>query len=115
MGSDDTINGISCKLVLFAVLHRVRSLLLNISKNIMKHKRDLDAGSFYGSCTGIKSFRKHKSTVEQKFSLLIGNIGGRLVKQFFFYCPCLFTIHEKDNCIAVFWTGRSHSLGSCHF
>ena len=31
------------------------------------------------------------------------------------YCPCLSSIHEKANCIAIFWTERPHSLGSCHF
>ena len=29
--------------------------------------------------------------------------------------PYLSSIHEKANCIAIFWTGRTHSLGSCHF
>ena len=31
------------------------------------------------------------------------------------YCSYLSSIHEKANCIAIFWTGRPHSLGSCHF
>ena len=36
---------------------------------------------------------------------------------FVFFCICSFlsSIHEKANCIAIFWTGRPHSLGSCHF
>ena len=29
-----------------------------------------------------------------------------------FYCPYLYSIHEKANYIAIFWTGRPHSLGS---
>ena len=33
----------------------------------------------------------------------------------YWYCPYLSPIHEKANCIAIFWTGRPHSLGSCHF
>ena len=35
----------------------------------------------------------------------------------FVFCICsyLSSIHEKANCIAIFWTGRPHSLGSCHF
>ena len=33
----------------------------------------------------------------------------------FLYCPSLFSIHEKVNRIAIFWTGRPHSLKSCHF
>ena len=33
----------------------------------------------------------------------------------FLYLPYLFSIHEKANCIAMFWTERPHSLGSCHF
>ena len=35
----------------------------------------------------------------------------------FFYInlPYLSFIHEKANCIAIFWTGGPHSLGSCHF
>ena len=32
-----------------------------------------------------------------------------------FYLPYLSSIHEKANCIAIFWTGRPHSLGSYHF
>ena len=31
------------------------------------------------------------------------------------YCSYLSSIHEKANCIAIFWTGHPHSLGSCHF
>ena len=34
---------------------------------------------------------------------------------FFVFCSFLSSIHEKANCIAIFWTGRPHSLGSCHF
>ena len=30
-------------------------------------------------------------------------------------CSYLSSIHEKANCIAIFWTGRPHSLGSCFF
>ena len=33
----------------------------------------------------------------------------------FFYLPYLSSIDEKANCISIFWTGRPHSLGSCHF
>ena len=32
-----------------------------------------------------------------------------------FFLPCLSSIHEKANCIAIFWIGRPHSLVSCHF
>ena len=31
------------------------------------------------------------------------------------YYPCLSSIHEKANCIAIFWMRRPQSLGSCHF
>ena len=34
---------------------------------------------------------------------------------FLFYLPFLSSIHEKANCIAILWTGRPHSLGSCLF
>ena len=34
---------------------------------------------------------------------------------FVFYLPYLSSIYEKANCIALFWTGRPHSLGSHHF
>ena len=34
---------------------------------------------------------------------------------FLFYLPFLSTVHEKANCIAILWTGRPHSLGSCLF
>ena len=33
----------------------------------------------------------------------------------FFSLPYLSSIHEKSNFIAIFWTGRPHLLGSCHF
>ena len=35
----------------------------------------------------------------------------------FFFCICsyLSSIHEKANCIAIFWTGRPHSLGVAIF
>ena len=36
-------------------------------------------------------------------------------KCFFLYCSYLSSIHEKANCIAIFWTGSPHSLGSRHF
>ena len=39
----------------------------------------------------------------------------RQVYLFLFYLQYLFSIHEKANCIAIFWTGRPHSLGSCYF
>ena len=38
-----------------------------------------------------------------------------LFGKIFFYLPYLFSIHEKANCIAVFWTERPQSLGCCHF
>ena len=34
---------------------------------------------------------------------------------FFYDLPFLSSIHEKANCIAMFWTVSPHSLGSCHF
>ena len=34
---------------------------------------------------------------------------------FFFYLRYLSSIHKKANCIAIFWTRRPHSLGSCLF
>ena len=34
--------------------------------------------------------------------------------EFFVLLPYLSSTHEKANCIAVFWTERPHSLGSCH-
>ena len=37
------------------------------------------------------------------------------VQFFSFYLPYLSSIHEKANCIAVFWTVCPHSLGSCYF
>ena len=41
--------------------------------------------------------------------------GSNLYLFFKFYLPYLSCIHEKANCIAMFWTGRPHSLGSCQF
>ena len=40
-------------------------------------------------------------------------ISNKLV--FFLYCPYSSSIHEKANCIAIFWTGGPHSIGSCIF
>ena len=39
------------------------------------------------------------------------------VSENFCICICSFlsSIHEKANCIAIFWTVSPHSLGSCHF
>ena len=34
---------------------------------------------------------------------------------FLLRCLCLSSIHEKANCITIFWTRRPPSLGSCHF
>ena len=34
---------------------------------------------------------------------------------FFFNLLYLFSIHEKENCIAIFWTGHPHSLENYHF
>ena len=34
---------------------------------------------------------------------------------YYYYLPFLSSIHEKANCIAIFWTGSPHSLGSCLF
>ena len=33
----------------------------------------------------------------------------------FFYLPYLSSIHEKANCVAIFWTGSPHSLGRYYF
>ena len=38
-----------------------------------------------------------------------------LLYYFYFYLPYLSSILEKVNCVAIFWTGRPHSLGGCHF
>ena len=46
--------------------------------------------------------------------LLSKNWKLELSNQPFFYLPYLTLIHEKANCIAMFLTGRTHSLGSCH-
>ena len=32
-----------------------------------------------------------------------------------YFLSYLSSIHEKANCIAIFWTRRRHSFGSCHF
>ena len=37
------------------------------------------------------------------------------LKRFFFYLPYLSSIHEKANCIVMFWTVCPHSLESCYF
>ena len=35
-------------------------------------------------------------------------------EKFFLCCTCLSSIHEKVNCITVFWSERPHSLDTCH-
>ena len=41
---------------------------------------------------------------------------GKTFFNFDFFCfPYLSSIHKKANCIAIFWTERPHSLGSCRF
>ena len=43
------------------------------------------------------------------FSVGYPNLAGN------FFLPYLSSIHEKANTIAIFWTRRPHSLGSCYF
>ena len=43
------------------------------------------------------------------------NNGNQFVFVFVLFIRYLSSIHEKANCIAIFWTGSPHSLGSCHF
>ena len=47
--------------------------------------------------------------------LLFEVFSFRFFLYFFCICSYLSSIHEKANCIAIFWTRRPHSLGSCHF
>ena len=62
-------------------------------------------------------------SAEDKLFLNLPHYAADIIKQnqklggeyFCFYCSCLFSIHEKANCIAVFWTGCPHSLVSYHF
>ena len=42
-------------------------------------------------------------------------LGAQNVFFIFFCLPYLSSIHEKANCIAIFWTVSPHLLGSCHF
>ena len=42
-------------------------------------------------------------------------IGNMRFLYLYLYCSYLFSIYEKANCIAMFWTGSTHLLGSCHF
>ena len=46
-----------------------------------------------------------------------GDESTESAKMLFCICICsyLSSIHEKANCIAIFWTGRPHPLGICHF
>ena len=51
-----------------------------------------------------RSKKRGEASLQRKFFYL-----------FLFYLPYLFSICEKENSIAMFWTARPHSLGSCHF
>ena len=57
----------------------------------------------------VKDSFSKESTSLARFSLSLLN------GAFFFYYPCLLSIQEKANCIAVFATRYPHSLGSYHF
>ena len=48
-------------------------------------------------------------------SLAYNTACSAIVCLYCLYCSYLFSIHEKANCIAIFWTVSPHSLGSCHF
>ena len=62
--------------------------------------------------TMVRNQIKIGATKSQWFSLKsLSRTGARIVV---LYCSYLSSIHEKANCIAIFWTGRPHSLGSCH-
>ena len=49
------------------------------------------------------------------FSQFVSEVATLHQSIFFSICSYLSSIHEKANCIAIFWTGRPHSFGSCHF
>ena len=59
--------------------------------------------NFAGSNIGNKSLCGAPATFLPSFFCIL------------YCCSYLSSIHEKANCIALFWTGRPHSLGSCHF
>ena len=50
-----------------------------------------------------------------RFIVVIGKEIAFLPDFIFIYLPYLSSIHEKTKCIAIFWMGGPHSLGSCHF
>ena len=52
-----------------------------------------------------------RSEISCSLSSSIAVADGRFV----LFVSYLSSIHEKANCIAILWTGRPHSLGSCHF
>ena len=64
------------------------------------------------------------SCITAKSEIVVMNNSKSFLKRYDFrsssryvcmYCSYLSSLYEKANCIAIFLTGRPHSLGSCHF
>ena len=69
------------------------------------------AWSKFDTCTATCGTGKLKLVLLELISSLV------FVTSFIFvlYCPYLSSIYKKANCLAIFRTGRPHSLGSCPF
>ena len=78
--------------------HSLNLIVVNSAKSFS------DSLLFIGALTQLYSLFYSALDYTEKVSAIV-----------FFYLPYLSSIHEKANCIAIFWTGRPQSLRSCHF
>ena len=70
----------------------------------------MENGTNTGKFPNCNSCILSSGDTEINFALLFWSID-----LFFFCLPCLSSIHEKANYIAMFSTVSPHSLGSCYF
>ena len=78
--------------------------------SIFKGKGDVRRCNAYG---GVKLLEHTLKIIERVLKRRIQKLVN--VDAILFLFANLSSIHEKANCIAIFWTGHLHSLGSCHF
>ena len=91
----------------------------------------LSLENHYGACTWLPLLSKSFWSSSLHLTWLVFYEGTELARNWscqrfqkfylfnfmntFLYYPCLSSILEKANSIAIFWTGRPHSLGSANF
>ena len=81
--------------------------------NCISYAKLIQANSRYSFDLSIDSTTERY--LQKMSNIAIYSRDGQNCVKGFFYYPFLSSIHEKANCIVIFWTGRPHTLGSCHF